>query len=120
MSLAFIQHRPRTEDYWRGIVMFGRNVASYKFALGRALLELAPEPGQRVSLEELAAPFSSQICEHLRTADKQGTSRASRFLDACRRANAGELDHEELVRRPDRGRSGGQSAAGGRRALAPG
>ena len=25
---------------WRHIVRFGRNVASYKFALGRALLEL--------------------------------------------------------------------------------
>ena len=26
-------------DYWRGIVLFGRNLASYKFALAKALLE---------------------------------------------------------------------------------
>ena len=97
MAGPFIQYRPRPEDCWRGIVMFGRNVASYKFALGRALLDLAPEPGRLISLEELAAPFSAHVCDHLRTADKQGTSRASRFLDACRRANAGEIDQEALV-----------------------
>ena len=97
MGQPFIHYRPTREDYWRVIVMFGRNVASYKFALGRALLDLAPEPGQLVSLEELAAPFSTYLCEHLRTADKQGTSRGSRFLDACRQANGGELDQEHLV-----------------------
>ena len=26
-----------TEDYWRAIILFGRNVASYKFALARSL-----------------------------------------------------------------------------------
>jgi len=93
----FIKYRPRPEDYWRGIVMFGRNVASYKFALGRALLDLAPVPGQLVTIEELAAPFSAHLCEHLRSADKQCTSRGSRFLDACRQANAGEIDRETLI-----------------------
>lgn len=97
MRQPFIQHRPRPEDYWRGIVMFGRNVASYKFALGRALLDLRPVPGQLVTLEELAIPFTAHLCEHLRTADKQSTSSGSRYLDACRKANAGELDQETLV-----------------------
>ena len=97
MSEPFIHYRPRPEDYWRGIIMFGRNVASYKFALGRALLDLAPSPGQLVTLEELAVPFSAHLCEHLRTVDKQGTFRGSRFLDACRQANAGQLDQEALV-----------------------
>ena len=30
MSQPFIQYRPRVDDYWRGIILFGRNVASYK------------------------------------------------------------------------------------------
>jgi hypothetical protein len=97
VSRPFIHYDPRPEDYWRGIIMFGRNVATYKFALGRALLDLRPAAGQLVTLEELAIPFSAHLREHLRTADKQGTSQKSRFLDACRRANAGEIDEDELA-----------------------
>ena len=99
MAQPFVAHRPSPEDYWRGIILFGRNVATYKFALGRALLELKPQAGQIVTLEELAAPFAAHICSHLKLAAKQGTSRASRFLDECRRANAGELNQAELVER---------------------
>lgn len=97
MEHRFIQHRPGVEDCWRGIVLLGRNVASYKFALGRALLDLRPQAGQLVTLEELAGPFSHHICEHLRTADKQGTSAESRFLAACRKKVAGEITEEELI-----------------------
>ncbi len=97
MAHAFTEYQPRTEDYWRSIIMFGRNVASYKFALGRALLEISPEAGRLVTLEELAAPFAAHLCTHLRTADKQGTFRQSRFLEACRKANAGEIEQQELV-----------------------
>ncbi len=97
MAKPFVAYRPRPEDYWRGIILFGRNVATYKFALGKTLLELQPKAGQLVTLEELAAPFSQHLCSHLRLAERQGTSRESRFLDACRKANAGELTREQLV-----------------------
>jgi transposase-like protein len=85
------------EDCWRGIILLGRNVASYKFALGRALLDLHPVAGQLVRLEELAAPFARHLCEHLRLAEKQGTFQRSKFLDACHRANAGDLTQAQLV-----------------------
>ena len=97
MPNPFLAYRHRPADYWRGIILFGRNVATYKFALGRALLELQPEAGQLVTLQELAAPFSAHLCAHLRLAEKQGTSRESRFLAACRQANAGELSPSQLI-----------------------
>jgi hypothetical protein len=97
LTQPFIPYRPRAEDFWRGIILFGRNVATYKFALGRALLELRPAAGQLVTLPELAAPFAAHLCAHLRLAEKQGTFQRSRFLDACREANAGELTQPELV-----------------------
>ena len=97
MAQAFIQHTPRTLDYWRGIILFGRNVATYKFALGSAILELKPAAGQLLTLEELATPFASHLCAHLRTAEKQGTFKKSRFLEACRKANAGELTQSQLA-----------------------
>ena len=95
--MSFIQYRPRVDDYWRAILLFGRNVASYKFALAHALLDLRPIAGQIVSLEELAIPFARRICDHLRLADKQGTFKRSRFLDACRQANVGEFSEQKLA-----------------------
>ncbi len=86
----FISKEPTVEDYWRGIILFGRNVASYKFALAKALIDLKPQSGQLIKLSELAPVFSKHIAEHLKNADKQGTFQTSKFLDSCRQYNAGE------------------------------
>jgi hypothetical protein len=32
-----------TDTYWRAVILFGRNVASYKFALSETLLEKAAQ-----------------------------------------------------------------------------
>ena len=37
---------PSLDSYWRSIILFGRNVASYKFALAKSLLEIAPTSGR--------------------------------------------------------------------------
>lgn len=39
----FQQEYPSLDSYWRAVILFGRNVATYKFALGKALLTLADE-----------------------------------------------------------------------------
>lgn len=88
---------PTIEDQWRAIILFGRNVASYKFALAKALLTLKPAAGELVKLEDLALPFARQVCEHLRLEDKQATSASSAFLDGCRRYNRGEIDDTQLT-----------------------
>ena len=41
------------EDCWRAVVLLGGNVACYKFALAKSLLELADEETTFVTLEEL-------------------------------------------------------------------
>lgn len=92
----FLDVQPSIENHWRALILFGRNVASYIFSLGKALLELRAAPGDLVTLEELALPFTRSICEHLRSAPKQATSQSSRFLDACRKANAGDMGEDEL------------------------
>lgn len=93
----FEEEYPSLESYWRAIILFGRNVASYKFAMGKSLLELAQHGKTFISLEELAIPFSSAVSEHLRKKDKQGTSETSRFLEACRRYNQGGIRKKELI-----------------------
>ena len=96
MTETFLGPNPSVEDSWRAIVRIRWIVSSYRFALARTLLDLKPASGQLVPIEDLALPFAAHICEHLRVADRQGTFLSSRFLDACRRANAGQITQDEL------------------------
>ena len=95
--ITFQETHPSIESYWRAIILFGRNVASYKFALAASLLEIAPTDKTTVTLEELSEPFSRNLCEHLLKAPKQATSQSSQFLDACRSYNEGEISKEKLL-----------------------
>jgi hypothetical protein len=42
--MQFLEVQPSVENCWRALILFGLNVASYKFALGKALLELRGAP----------------------------------------------------------------------------
>ena len=93
----FLAKAPTLDANWRAVVLFGRNVASYKFALAKTLLGLAGRADDRVPLEDLAVPFARHLCAHLKLVDKQTTSKSSKFLDACRAFNRGELSKDALV-----------------------
>ncbi|MEO8593065.1 MAG: HNH endonuclease [Candidatus Solibacter sp.] len=81
------------ENYWRAVILFGQNVASYKFALAKSLIDLSAAGQAVISLEALADPFSRHIVDHLAKAPKQATSASSRFLDACRTVT----DRDKLI-----------------------
>lgn len=87
---------PSLDSHWRSIILFGRNVASYKFALAKTLLELSEGDQTQLKLSDLAPIFSHHICEHLSHSDKQSISRSSQFLDTCRRFNLDEISSEQL------------------------
>jgi hypothetical protein len=57
----FLERERTLENYWRAVIPFGLNVASYKFALAKTLIELSGHENQSVKLEELAEPFSRHI-----------------------------------------------------------
>ncbi len=82
---------------FRSVVLRAANVASYKFALAKSILSLAGAGATEASLEDLAVPFSREICGHLKEVDTQTTASGSRFLDACRHFNAGRISQDELV-----------------------
>lgn len=93
----FYEIEPSLENYWRSIILFGRNVASYKFALAKSLYDLKNAGDSFIPLEKLALPFAKHICEHLLICNKQGTSKNSAFLNACRDFNADKITHSQLV-----------------------
>jgi hypothetical protein len=95
MSL-FVASQPSLDAYWRAIILFGRNSAAYKFALGQALLGCVQRQQTFVTLEDLAPAFARAVTDHLKANDRQGTSGSSRFLTVCRDFNAGKLTESEL------------------------
>ncbi|WP_372543731.1 hypothetical protein [Acinetobacter pittii] len=48
---GFYEIEPSLENYWRAIILFGRNVASYKFALAKSLYDLKAEGNTIVTLD---------------------------------------------------------------------
>ncbi len=59
-------------------------------------MEVINEEKTRVSLSDLSIPFSKHIVEHLKSNDKQSSSKSSKFLDACRGNIQGTVSNEEL------------------------
>lgn len=93
----FVQTSPTRDAYWRSIILFGRNSASYKFALGKSLLEAAGQEKTFVSVEELAEPYARNLVDHLQKSDRQGTSASSQFLEFCRKFSRGEIEKDQLL-----------------------
>jgi len=93
----FQNEQPSKESYWRSIILFGVNVASYKFALAKSLLEIIPTGKTVITLEELSVPFSKHLCEHIAVAPKQIASGSSKFLSACSDFNKNKITHTELI-----------------------
>ena len=94
--IEFYKNDPSLEQQWRGIILFGKNSASYKFAFAKSLLKLAEEGRTQVSLEDLAIPFSAEIVNHLKEHPKQGTSSSSKFLETCQAYIGGNIAMDKL------------------------
>jgi hypothetical protein len=94
--MEFYSVEPTLENYWRAIILFGKNSASYKFALAKALLKEAHRSDDLVTLDSLALPFAIEVCQHLALADKQGTHPQSKFLEACRSYNEKQINESSL------------------------
>jgi hypothetical protein len=95
--MKFYQVDPSNENYWRSVILFGKNVASYKFALAQSLIDLHAKPDDLITLEQLAEPFSRHICQHLKHAPKQVTSKSSKFIEACIAHNQSNIDKDSLI-----------------------
>ncbi len=93
----FQERFPSLESYWRSVILFGRNTSTYKFALARALEDLARDEKTEVTLDEIAIPFSRHMCEHLLEAPKQTTGRPGKFVETCSHFNLGAIDEQTLI-----------------------
>lgn len=97
--MEFYEVEPTLDNHWRAIILFGRNVAAYKFALAKSLYELKTSSNDLIQLDELAEPFSRHLCEHLKHSPKQITSSSSKFLSVCNKFNEQQISHDVLIKK---------------------
>ena len=102
MSQEFLNYSPTLDNYWRSIILFGRNVASYKFALAKSLLDFKDRGNDLIKLEELSEPFALNLCAHIEHSPKQATSPSSKFLDTCKAFNSGDISKFNLIEATNR------------------
>jgi hypothetical protein len=57
------------EDYWKALILYGLNQATYKIALGKTLLSLSEKNYTRVSWDDLSKEFFSQYYQRLTKGD---------------------------------------------------
>lgn len=92
----FLSVQPTVANRWRAVILFGRNSASYKFALAHALLDLGVRANDLIPLEELANPYAKHVCRHLAQAPRQSINSSSTFLEACKQHLKGEMSDDAL------------------------
>ncbi|MFD3000439.1 HNH endonuclease domain-containing protein [Pontibacter toksunensis] len=100
--VKFLINDPSLESQWRAIILFGKNTATYKFAFAKALLELVEQERTKITLTDLAEPFSRHVVDHLRKNDKQGSSSSSKFLGTCRSFINSQITKEQLLVQTER------------------
>jgi hypothetical protein len=54
-------------DYWKGIVLYGLNQATYKIALGKTILELASQDKETIEWHQLSKVYLDTYIERLKT-----------------------------------------------------
>ncbi len=96
ISKSFMPRNPSVEECWRGIILYGDNSATYKFALAESLLQLNPQAGQLIKMEELAPIFGRAIASHISHSPRQGT-RPGEYQASVRQFNL-DGDLEALIK----------------------
>lgn len=96
--MNFVDVEPTLENYWRAIILFGKNTASYKFALAKSLIDISLEQkSDLITLDDLALPYALHLAEHLKHSPKQSTAKTSQFIQACQGYNESNIDEDRLI-----------------------
>lgn len=93
----FLENDQSLESKFRSVYLFGRNVATYKFAFAKTLLELGKSDKTFLSLEELSPIFAKYMLEHIGNGKRQITSTSSKFINALELYNERKIEWEQLL-----------------------
>ena len=87
-------------DYWKGIVLYGLNQATYKIALGKTILELASEGKETIEWHQLSKVYLDTYIERLKTSvnpQQSNPSRRTKMERIVDSLNKGLIDYNGAV-----------------------
>ncbi|WP_070120429.1 HNH endonuclease [Bacillus marinisedimentorum] len=93
-----------TKDFWRAIILYGLNQATYKIALGQCLYRLAEKEKNKVTMHDLAVEFFEVYYERLKNNKPQlllpnRRTVMERIMDLY---NLGSITKEQAIERVER------------------
>lgn len=89
-------------DYWKAIVLYGLNQATYKIALGKTLLELTSQNQSSIDWHTLSESFLDNYIERIGknpTPQQSNPSRKTVLERIVTQLNLGVIDKEEAILR---------------------
>jgi hypothetical protein len=87
-------------DYWKGIVLFGLNAATYKMALAKTLLEFSSKQQNKIGWAELSETYFNNYIERIgnRNMPQQGNPHRLTVIERiCSEYNLGKITKEQAV-----------------------
>ncbi len=87
-------------DYWKGIVLYGLNQATYKIALGKTILELASAGNEVVSWELLSKVYLDNYIERLKLSDapqQNNPARRTKMERIVEQLNKGIINYDSAI-----------------------
>lgn len=93
----YLENDKSIESNFRSMYLFGRNVATYKFAFAKSLLELGQNNKSFVTLEELSPIFAKYMLEHVGNGKRQITSQSSKCISALNLYKNEQITWEQLL-----------------------
>ncbi|TNP14134.1 HNH endonuclease [Bacillus tropicus] len=92
------------EDFWRTIILYGLNQATYKIALGQSLIRFSEQQRNVVSMNELAEDFFDMYLERLKNGKPQlaTPNRQTAMERIINSYNIGKLTRSQAIEKVER------------------
>ena len=91
----------RSEDYWKALILYGLNQATYKIALGKTLLQLSNKGYTRVSWQVLSEEFFRQYQRRLTESEampqQSNPARQTRMEQIVSAHTVGQMDTDQAI-----------------------
>ena len=86
-------------DYWRAIILYGRNTATYKIALAKCLLDFVGDRKTNITMHELATSFFNEYGKRLKKGMPQldNPARQTVMENVVTRYNLGVITKDKAI-----------------------
>lgn len=88
------------KDYWKGIILFGLNAATYKMALAKTLLEYSVKGTNKIQWTELSQTYLENYLERLKQnkMPQQGNPHRLTVMERiCNEYNLGKINYSQAI-----------------------